>query len=265
MNIFRASVGRDIYSACSSLSFPGPRFIECPDKTTSFATLQWICLQSNRSPSEVGQTLGRLLVRDEPREEEVDIRKITAITNSKGELIGNLPQLVHTISEPSKWITDKTEAEQNEILHEAVVREFPTYDGRLAVFEEGWSGRLIGSNSGAARRFSLLRQRSWDGKTRLPVSITRINLDPVALATLTEEQWLFLAPKVAFDELDRRLARLKVEGLDRIAEVYSDAQARDQDRCYWTLSSVSRCARHYRDLRLGIEDARIPLFDLSRW
>ena len=45
-----------------------------------------------------------------------------------------------------------------ERLRQAVVRDFPIRDGNLTVHKQTWDGLLVGINSGASRRFSLLRR-----------------------------------------------------------------------------------------------------------
>lgn len=265
MAFFGFGRSKGVYNLCSTLVGRGPRFFECPDKTTSYIALSEICKPSRSSSSDLGRALGRLLVAENSRLQEVDIKTITAITVSKGGFVGNLPRLIATISPAPAGVEKMHREDHVALLRDQVVAEFGFREGRLDLIEEGWSGRLIASNDGAARRFALLQDKSLPGEAVFPASIRTVRFDPSALAVLTERMWVFLLPRESYANLSSGLGQLGVGAPQQCADVYSKARERDDDRTIWTVAGVDRSWKHYGDFRLGLEDGAVPLFDLSRW
>lgn len=68
-------------------------------------------------------------------------------------------------------------------------------NGRFLLDEEGWSSRLIAANTGAARRFSLLRQLSEEHPITLKASITRWDLRVEAVRAICQDHIALIVPE----------------------------------------------------------------------
>lgn len=247
-----------------------PRFLQEPDLGTSLHVLEDLT-RGLGERTAVHRTLADLLEEGEPQDRGVDIRDITAIGQSKGRFCGNLDRLVTTISEPPPEVRERAKHDpekDNAELWREVQQEFGLEkDGRFTVKEEGWSGRLIACNSGAARRFCLLRQRQLRGQLNLPCRVTTWHLNPDALHILTAEYWVILAPSHVVKALpDNMLPSVTIEefvGFSSLSLDYTEPSGPRQTR--WGFVAGKRKDRRVRHFLLGLMTASLPAFDLSRW
>lgn len=129
-------------------------FLEDRDLATSLDVLRSFRGSFDRfmSPTSLTEAFRNLLVQEEPRYEDVDIRDVTALSASKGRYIANLPRLATTISPPSIDILSMSIEQQVKRLRRDVWREGLVRDkeDRFMLNEEGWSGRGWCASTAAA-------------------------------------------------------------------------------------------------------------------
>ena len=260
--------GKKVRAAAAAISAPKAwRFLHDPDLTTSLEVLRDLARPHFGGSRPVADALERLVVEVEsPRDEDVDIGRVTALTASKGRYIGNLRRLLPTISDPGPRVAALSLDEQYAMVHSDVMRESGCVSkGRFRLIEEGWSGRLIAPNSGAARRFAWLHRNRYLRPTILPARIETRMLDASALGVLTREFQLEIIPSEAARGLLGSMRNLDVGELELVRELWSPACPDDVNRDMWSVLAYPRAGRYYEDIRLGLADAAAPVFDFSRW
>lgn len=259
--------GKKVRAAASAIRAPKAwRFLHDPDLTTSLEVLRDLARPCFGGSRPVTDALERLVVEAESRDEDVDIGRVTALTASKGRYIGNLRRLLPTISDPGSRVAALSLDEQYAMIHSDVMRESGCMSkGRFRLIEEGWSGRLIAANSGAARRFAWLHRNRYLRPTVLPARIETRMLDEVALGVLTREFQVEAIPSEAARDLLKSMRVLGIDELELVHELWSPACPDDANRDMWSVVAYPRAGRYYEDIRLGLADAAAPVFDLSRW
>jgi hypothetical protein len=94
----------------------------------------------------------------QPYNRRLSLKDIGALSASKGRYVmalDRLPETMHLGAQETYGPLDDSETTK---LRKAVDREFPLRDGSIEVYEQTWDKLLVGRNSGASRRFSLLRR-----------------------------------------------------------------------------------------------------------
>lgn len=144
--------------------------------------------------------LGKLLQKEPCYRALIDIRSITAVSASKGELIAELDTLPETMSfsgchKPS--FGPFSSAEMKKLRYD-VYREFDpgmtSKHGLFSITDITWCQERIAGNAGASRRFSLWRRlASRDGynPTRIRALMHPISLNEAAFSTLVRD-WRFI-------------------------------------------------------------------------
>lgn len=259
--------GKKARAIAATVSAPNAwRFLHDPDLTTSLKILQHLARPHLGGNRPVAKALGRLVVEGASRDEDIDIGKVTALTASKGRYIGNLRRLLSTISDPGPWVTALSLDEQYTMVHGDVMRESGCmWEGRFRLIEEGWSGRLIAANSGAARRFAWLHQNRYLRPTILPARIEARILDESAVRVLTQEFQVDLIPSEAARGFLRHIRDLGIKELELVHELWSPAYPDEMNRDLWSVVAYPRGRYHYEDMRLGLASAAVPVFDFSQW
>lgn len=241
-------------------------FLAEPDMTTSFKVLRDVANMSQGNHTPARRALAGLLISQGSRDEDVDIRRITAIGASKGRYVGNLPRLLTTISEPPKWVADMSREEQLAKVQDEVWSDFGNkVDNRFTVVEEGWSGLLIGMNTGTARRFSMLHCACHSGPLLFPARIERINFEPDFLKELTALQWVVMLPEDAGRQFVKAAEAAKIEGVEEISLVKNHGCPDDDEQVKWAVLACPTSTPRYKAFRLAVEDASVPRFDFSHW
>lgn len=118
----------------------------------------------NIPPHPASELLSSLLRVGDPYHAKIDIRSITAVSASKGKLVGELDSLPETMSFDDSYPPNygPFDEEQTARLREAILREFnPSATRNREIFDVTdvtWSHERIAGNCGASRRFSLWRR-----------------------------------------------------------------------------------------------------------
>lgn len=266
VNLFDRVTGKSgaVYKAVASSGGSGSRtFVDDPDMTTSLEILRKLRgLVSG--PRPVSRAIQGLLVGDTCRDEDVEIRKVTAVTASKGGYIGNLPRLLTTIHPPVGQVASLPIIQQMAIVHREVMQESGCVaDGRFELYEEAWSGRLIAANTGTARRIALLREHQ--PTLVLQARILPSSVSQKAFFVLTEEYRVILLPAAGADTLLERLDKLGVEDVELVARVWEPACAGSRTPDLWGMLSYRRDGRFVEAIDRGISESAAPVFDFSQW
>lgn len=251
----------------AALAVEGPtkwRFIEDPDLTTSYEVLLKVQNGVLDRPGLVEEALAALMVKGAERDAALGFDKISALAESQGRFIGNLPRLWPT----SDYVASLEPTAKNlaRIRQEVWADSGCVRDGRFNLFEESWSGRLIAPNTGTARRIAWLHQNSFLDSSPIPARITPLVLDQAALKVLTEDYWIALLPTDAGAwMLAMKLEEIGVRGVESVGTLKSPACPDKTDQTRWSMFACDRASRRYDDVRLGLMDSAIPIFDLSQW
>lgn len=260
--------GKKVRAAAAAISAPNAwRFLHDPDLTTSLEVLRHVARLRFGGIRPVARALEQLVVEVEtPRDEDIDIIRVTALTASQGRYIGNLWRLLPTITDPVPQVAALSLDEQYDLVHRDVMRDSGCMsNGRFRLIEEGWSGRLIAANAGTARRFAWLRQHRYIRPTILPARIETRVLDDSAFRILTQEFQVEIMPSEAGRDLLKNVGDLGVGELELVNELWSPACPDDMNRDLWSVVAYPRAGRYYEDIRLGLADAATPVFDFTRW
>lgn len=143
--------------------------------------------------------LSQLLITEEPYDAVIDIRSISSISASRGELINDLDSLPETAT--LKVDTDSTFGPVNfaqlRTLRRAVYKEFDpssTSVGVFSIYERSWDNHRTAPNDGASRRFAYWRRLAQlPGVPRfVQARITRLRLNEQAFTEL-DTKWRVLA------------------------------------------------------------------------
>ncbi len=217
----------------------------------------------DRSGAVEGALAG-LMTKGSERDTEVGFREITGLAASKGRFIGNLSRLWPTSDSISKL---EPSADNIAMIRQRVWAESGCVrEGRFNLYEESWSGRLIARNCGTARRIAWLHHYSFLDRSPIPARITPLVLDLAALKVLTEDYWIALLPTDdGAWKLASKLGEIGVRGTENVGVVWSPACPDQDDRTRWSMLACDRTSRRYADIRLGLMDSAIPVFDLSQW
>lgn len=98
--------------------------------------------------------------------------------------LNQLPETMHLNAGESYGPLSK---EQLERLHQSVLREFPARgNGRFGIARQEWDGLYIDQNSGASRRFALLRRLA--PHREIDVEVTPYSLERSWRQNLCEQQ-----------------------------------------------------------------------------
>jgi hypothetical protein len=251
----------------AALAVEGPtkwRFIEDPDLTTSYEVLFKLQGGALDRSGAVEEALAGLMAKGAERDAEVGFREITGLAASKGRFIGNLSRLWPTSGSIGKL---EPSADNIAMIRQQVWAESGcVWDGRFHLYEECWSGRLIARNTGTARRIAWLHHYSFQDHSPIPARITPLVLDQAALKVLTEDYWIALLPT---DDgawtLASKLEEIGVRGTESVGVVWSPACPDEDDRTRWSMLACNRASRRYADVRMGLMDSTLPVFDLSQW
>ncbi|WP_372084337.1 hypothetical protein [Tistrella mobilis] len=212
----------------------------------------------------VRNSLKRLMIKGTIREEEVNFDDITGVWTSKGHLIGNLPRLIYTSDVVSK--IEPTDKNFDSVLRGVWKESGCVTDGRFNLYEESWSGRLIAANGGAARRIAWLHKYSYIKKSPIPARITPLHIEPEALKILTRRYWVALLPGYnSALTLVSQLKRMGIRGVEDIGKANSAGNEQGDALTAWSIFSCDRDCPQYRDIRLGLLDSPLPVFDFSQW
>jgi len=184
-----------------------------PEVHLPFQELEKICLAVKRCNllSDLG-TETRMLSRGNPYDGEVRLRDVRGVIASKSDYCANLdamPESMNLLSHETYGPFDEAGMAR---LRAAVEREFGGYSstGRYQLYRQTWDGMLIGSNSGASRRFALWRrlERYSNPGLRIRATITDISISDRMLELLqTHRIAIFQAsalPMIDFWELRDR-------------------------------------------------------------
>lgn len=251
----------------ATLAVEGPtkwRFIEDPDLTTSYEVLHHLQGGVLARSGAVEEALAELMTKGAERDAEVGFREISGLAASKGRFIGNLPRLWPTSDSIGKL---EPSADNIAMIQQQVWKESGCVrDGRFNVYEESWSGRLIARNTGTARRIAWLHCHSFLDRSPIPARITPLSLDQAALKVLTEDYWIALLPTDdGAWKLASKLEEIGVRDTENVGAVGSPACPDENDRTRWSMLACDRASWRYAEIRLGLMDSAIPVFDLSQW
>lgn len=257
--------GKEVRAAIAAARPVYPwRFAEHPDVTTSLSILRQIELHNclNMAPFLHG-----LLVPSEPCYADVDIRDVTGVTATDGHYYGNLDRLRLTVDNPEKFMAQPSEAEREWLVNQVLDRAGGIEPGLLPLIQEGWSGRLIMSNSGCARRFAWLRHYGLSRK--LPARIQRYDLNPAVLKVLAEDYWICLVQNDVSACVINRFQFHGPAGRDtwpkQAFEIHIDPCPPATHAVGWSGIVCERDHPFYRVQRAALEDAPFEVFDFSRW
>jgi len=251
----------------AALAVEGPtkwRFIEGSDLTTSYEILHHLQGGVLDRPGAVEEALAGLMTKGTERDAEVGFREITGLAASKGRFIGNLSRLWTTSDSISKL---EPNADNIAMIRQQVWKESGCVrDDRFHLYEESWSGRLIARNTGTARRIAWLHHYSFMDRSPIPARTTPLVLDQAALKVLTEDYWIaLLSTDDGAWKLASKLEEIGVRGAENVGAVWSPACPEEHDRTRWSMLACDRTSRRYPEIRLGLMDSAIPVFDLSQW
>lgn len=152
-----------------------------PEVQLPFQELQKIsqAVQKCHLLNNLGAEAGMLLWGT-PYYGEVRLRDVRGVIASKSDYCANLdamPESMNLLSHETYGPFDEAGMAR---LRAAVEREFGGYSGtgRYQLYRQTWDGMLIGSNSGASRRFALWRrlERQSNPGLRIRASITDISI-----------------------------------------------------------------------------------------
>ena len=236
-------------------------FIDDPDLHTSLSLLRSI--MPTEGGTEAAELLRYILKSDKnPREEEIRIGDISAISHSKGRWIGNLCRLKYTPDLEDVAYRNPSQ-EIRQALWSQVKREFGrTRDGFFRVNREEWSGRLIASNSGAARRFCWVRH--YDPARILKCRVTTWRVDREAMEIGHRKFWICIVPRDVVDQILQAARSVGLQG--RITFLrFVCAIRKDNSSEIWCCCAVKRDEVVYPMLREALAAARVPLYDVSSW
>ncbi len=199
--------------------------------------------------------------------EDIDVRAITGVAASKGRYTTNLKRLSQTIYDPGNLRLDWNKYDREErvsMLLKQVWREIGNVsDGRMKVFKELWSGRYIVSNTGAARRLSLLHLNALEGEVIIPCHVIDVQLCDNALEALMLHFWCVALPEPIFQKTTRILSEKFFEGI--AASKMCGFEDENSKFVKWGMLLVPREHKNYQDIRLAIEDSVTPQFDVSHF
>jgi hypothetical protein len=136
------------------------------------------------------RALANILVETEPekgRVDEVDIQKITAVTNSRTDLRADLDALSR---EGESYLDlSKPKIDLVNSLRESVWKRLGISNGDYPlVLKCEWNNHYALSNCDASHRFASLRRLArHTADIKMPCRITTVDLDPGAYRTLTED------------------------------------------------------------------------------
>lgn len=251
----------------AALAVEGPtkwRFIEDPDLTTSYEILDHLQGGVLDRSGAVEEALAGLMTKGAERDADVGFREITGLAASKGRFIGNMSRLWPTSDSIGKL---EPSAENLAMIRQQVWKESGCVrDGRFHLYEESWSGRLIARNTGTARRIAWLHHHSFMDRSPIPARVTPLVLDQAALKVLTEDYWIALLPTDdGAWKLASKFEEIGIRGVESVGAVWSPACPEEHDRTRWSMLACDRASRRYAEIRLGLMDSAIPVFDLSQW
>lgn len=210
--------------------------------------------------------LGSLLVEQTPRSQDVDIREITALTCSKGRYVANLDRLAKTISSPPEHVCFMSFWEQMQLLLRIINNEGLIKDssGRFLLDEEGWSGRLIAANTGAARRFSLLRQLSEEHPTILQASITRWDLRVEAVRVICQDYIALIVPETFACHFRVTTFKHFMKDFRTYDNIFSRNRPEACPEVEWTMMIFPR-TREALEFANLLKSTDLQILDFSNW